>query len=256
MDSSRRLSGVVALVTGGGAGQGQAVAIAYGREGASVAVNDIDADAAQLTADRICRDGGRALAVPGDVSDLDSVRETVAAVRESLGTIRVLYNNAAVNLPGEGGDGTVTSLRLDAWDRVLAVNLTGVMLTCREVLPGMVAEGSGRIINVSSVTAFLGVGSHAYTAAKGGVISLTRAIAFAYSPQVTANVICPGTIRTPMTDKTLADPARLSYWQGKVRTGAIGQPDDIVGLATYLASDESRYMTGSVLVLDGGATIH
>jgi NAD(P)-dependent dehydrogenase (short-subunit alcohol dehydrogenase family) len=130
------------------------------------------------------------------------------------------------------------------------------MLMCRAVLPAMVEAGYGRIINVSSVTSKLGVGSHAYTAAKGGVNSLTRAIAYAYAPHVTANVICPGTISSPMTLTTLADPSRQKYWGDKSLSGRLGEPDDVVGLAVYLAGPESAYMTGSIVTLDGGATIH
>lgn len=249
------MEGKVAIVTGAGSGQGRAVAIAYAAEGARVLVCDIDGTSAENTARRCRGSGGRAIAAAADVSDPAQASEAVTRAEEELGRLDVLYNNAGIN-PGSGGDGGVVDLDLAIWDRVLAVDLTGVMLMCRAAIPAMRRTGGGAIVNVSSVSALLGGAGTAYTAAKGAVIALTKAIATTYGPDVRANVVCPGAIRTPMIEVTLADPLVRERWEARSLLGRIGEPEDVAPLALYLGSDESAFVTGGVFVIDGGHSAH
>jgi NAD(P)-dependent dehydrogenase (short-subunit alcohol dehydrogenase family) len=250
-----RLAGKVAIVTGAGSGQGRAVALAYVAEGAGVVACDVDGAGAGETARR-CRDtGGTAVVAVTDVSDAEQAREAVARAERELGHVDILYNNAGIN-PGGGGDGGVVELDLAVWERVLAVDLTGVMLMCRAAIPAMRRSGGGTIVNVSSVSALIGGAGNAYTAAKGAVIALTKAIATTYGPDVRANVVCPGAIRTPMIETTLADPAVRARWETRSLVGRIGEPEDIAPLAIYLGSDESAFVTGAVFVIDGGHSAH
>jgi NAD(P)-dependent dehydrogenase (short-subunit alcohol dehydrogenase family) len=250
-----RLASKVAIVTGAGSGQGRAVAIAYAAEGAAVLACDLDGESAAQTA-RLCEEaGGTARAAVADVSDPEQSGAAVARAEQELGRLDVLYNNAGIN-PGSGRDGGVVDLDLSIWHRVLAVDLTGVMLMCRAAIPAMRRSGGGAIVNVSSVSALLGGAGSAYTAAKGAVIALTKAIATTYGPHVRANVICPGAIRTPMIEVTLADPAVRERWETRALVGRIGEPEDVAPLAIYLSSDESSFVTGGVFVIDGGHSAH
>jgi NAD(P)-dependent dehydrogenase (short-subunit alcohol dehydrogenase family) len=250
-----RLNGKVALITGAGSGQGRAAAQLFAQEGAAVVANDIIADSVAETVKLIETSGGRCAGVIGDVASPDDVDRMVREAIQRFGRLDCLYNNAAINVPNDG-DGPILELRLDTWDRVLQVNLRGVMLACRAAIPHMLAQGSGSIINVSSVVALVGGGAHAYSAAKGGVISLTRAISVTYSPAIRANVLCPGSVRTRQTDVTLADPKKRAYWLSNTPLGRIAEPSEIAPLALYLASDEAAFVTGSVFVIDGGFTAH
>jgi NAD(P)-dependent dehydrogenase (short-subunit alcohol dehydrogenase family) len=248
-----RLAGKVAIVTGAGMGQGRAVTIAYASEGAAVVACDIDGDAAEETA-RSCRAAGAAaVAAATDVSDRQQAYEATARAEDEWGRLDILYNNAGINL---SGDGPVVDLDLAIWDRVLAVDLTGVMLMCRAAIPAMRRTGGGAIVNVSSVSALIGGAGSAYTAAKGAVVALTKAIATTYGPDVRANVVCPGAIRTPMIEVTLADPAVRDRWETRSLVGRIGEPEDLGPLAIYLGSDESAFVTGGVFVIDGGHSAH
>jgi len=250
-----RLAGKVAIVTGAGSGQGRAVALAYVAEGAGVVACDVDGDGAEATARRCREIGGAAVVAVTDVSDAEQARAAVARAERELGQLNILYNNAGIN-PGGGGDGGVVELDLAIWERVLAVDLTGVMLMCRAAIPAMRRSGGGTIVNVSSVSALIGGAGNAYTAAKGAVIALTKAIATSYAPDVRANVVCPGAIRTPMIDTTLADPVVRARWETRSLVGRIGEPKDIAPLAIYLGSDESAFVTGAVFVIDGGHSAH
>jgi NAD(P)-dependent dehydrogenase (short-subunit alcohol dehydrogenase family) len=247
-----RLEGKVALITGAGSGQGRAVALAFAAEGAGVVACDIVGEAAEETA-RMC--DGRAVGVAADVSDPAQGAAAIERAQDELGRLDVLYNNAGIN-PGSGRDGGVVDLDLDVWDRVLAVDLTGVMLMCRAAIPAMRRAGGGAIVNVASVSATLGGAGNAYTAAKGGALALTRAIAASYAPDIRCNAICPGAIDTPMIEVTLADPAVRERWESRTLVGRIGLPEDLAPLAVYLASDESAFVTGATFVIDGGHSAH
>ena len=252
-----RLAGKVCVITGAGSGQGRAAALRFAEEGADVVIAEVDAATGASVADEIAAAGGAALFVETDVSSEEDWRRVVGGAAESFGGVDVLYNNAAV-APVE--DGSVVDVPLEVWDRTLAVNITGAMLGCRHAIPEMLRRGGGSIINTSSIRAFVG-GSQpidAYTASKGALISLTRSLAVVYGPQgIRANVIAPGTIRTPMAlvHDAHGDPGsrmRLARYP----VGRFGEPSEIADLALYLASDESCWTNGAVMVIDGGAMIN
>jgi NAD(P)-dependent dehydrogenase (short-subunit alcohol dehydrogenase family) len=256
---SGRLEGKVAIITGAGNGQGLAAARIFSAEGARVALLDINGDAVEAAAAEI---GEAAIGLRCDVSDEPSVRQAVATTIEKFGRIDVLHNNAGAVFRKGGEwdpsqDGPLLDITEELFDRSIAVNLKSVFHMSRNVLPHMIERGSGSIINVASISGVLiGSSSHAYCAAKAGVVGLTRAIAHGYSPQgVRANAILPGLVETPLVAHILAD----AEWKATYAEGSpmrrIAQPDDMAKVALFLASDDSGYMTGSVLTVDGGVTI-
>jgi NAD(P)-dependent dehydrogenase (short-subunit alcohol dehydrogenase family) len=263
-DRPGRLAGKVAVVTGGGSGIGEASCRRFAAEGAAVVVADRDADGAGRVAAAICDGGGRAIAVEVDVTSEDGVA-AMAAAAAAFGPIDVLYANAGIAGSGRAGD-----LTLAAWQRVIDVNLTGVWLSCRAVLPQMIANGGGSIINQASVGGLVGVGGiAAYAAAKAGVIGLTRQMAVDYGPDnVRVNAVCPGTVPTPLVRRTydegggfasgVSEPidfdTMLERSRARFPLGRVGSVDDIASIAVYLASDESAWTTGTAIAVDGGMT--
>jgi NAD(P)-dependent dehydrogenase (short-subunit alcohol dehydrogenase family) len=197
--------------------------------------------------------GAQAEFIEADVSRAPQVEAAVQCAIDSYGALHIMYNNAAVL---HRKDGPVTKLDEEIWDQVLDINLKGVFLGCKFAVPAITAAGGGSIINTSSLAGLLGVGSvHAYTAAKGGVISLTRAVAMAYARvKVRCNVICPGAVDTPMMAHVLhSENQRLrESYERTHPIGRVGTPEDIAAMALYLASDESSWVTGSVFTIDGG----
>jgi NAD(P)-dependent dehydrogenase (short-subunit alcohol dehydrogenase family) len=246
-----RLAGKVALITGAGEGMGRAAAILFAREGAAVGVLEIDAERAEATVAAIRGEGGSALSLVADVSRDGDVRESVAAVVKEFGRLNVLYNNAGVWLPG---DGPTSELPLEVWERTIAVNLTGVFLCCRHGLPELIRAGGGSVINTSSPVALRPAPVYdAYTASKGGVISLTRAIAQYYGRiGVRANVLIPGNTETAMMRRALEDPRYRETCERESPLGRMGRPEEVAQAALYLASDESSFVTGSIHFVDGG----
>jgi NAD(P)-dependent dehydrogenase (short-subunit alcohol dehydrogenase family) len=252
-----RLADRVCLVTGGGSGIGRATCIRFAEEGARVAVADVDAAQAEETARLVAAGTGRpdcTLVVPMDVTDADSCEAAVARVIERWGAIDVLFNNAGI-----AGVGTVEETSLDLWERVMAVNARGVFLVARAVLPAMVAAGRGSIINMSSTIAEIGLARRAsYAASKGAVLALTRQMQADYAQHgIRVNALLPGTIHTPFVDRYLAesydDPAAgLAALRQRQLTGDLGKPEDVAAAALFLASDESRFVLGSGLFVDGG----
>ncbi|MCR9136166.1 MAG: SDR family oxidoreductase [Alphaproteobacteria bacterium] len=246
-----RLEGKTALITGGGNGIGKAAAIRFAAEGSQIIVADFNLDAGEDVAQEIRRLGGEAKAVSGDVGDESSVRQMVDVGIAAFGKIDVLLNSAG---GGSTRDGAVTDLELDEFWRTIRVDLYGTLLCCRMVIPEMVKSGGGSIINISSLRAVIGTqGADAYTASKGGVLAMTRAIAMQWAENgIRANVMAPGVVLTervsafikkdnPVYQKSLLGPS---------------DPIDVANLALYLASDESRKVTGAVMRLDGGASIY
>src|SRR3984893_16682584 len=252
-----RLTGKVAVVTGAGSGSGQAGAALSAREGAAVAVLDLAGQAAADTAAKIGAEGGRAIAVGADISDARPVDATFRQVARELGPVDVLYNNAGVNSSGSVLDATE-----DDWDRSFAVNAKGTFLCSQAAAPSMVAAGGGSIINQGSVAALVGIANFAsYCAAKGAVVALTRSMSVDLAPRgVRVNVICPGTVYTPLMEPMLRArgqgdlAAGLALTTAKYPIGRLGTPDEIAAVALFLASDDSSFLTGSVITADGGMT--
>lgn len=244
-----RLPDRVAIVTGGGSGIGRAIAVLFAREGARVAVADRAADRAAEVADEITAAGGQAVALTVDVTDGAAVERMAAEVAERFGRIDVLVNNAAYS---EGDD--ILTMDEAMWDRNMDVVLKSVFLCSKAVLPRMIEQGRGAIVNISSVNGISTFGEEAYSAAKAGVNSLSRNMATKYAHLgVRVNVVSPGTIQTPLWQPRLEqDPQLFEKLADWYPLGRVGQPEDVAGAALFLASDEAAWITGINLVVDGG----
>ena len=250
-----RLHDKVALITGAGGGIGRVAAGLFAAEGARVVVADAVADGAQETVKAITDAGGFATAVTVDVSQSDQVAAMVAAGEDAYGGIDILYNNAGVLPPDDGG---TLDTPEDTWERVMAVNLKGVWLCCKHGIPALQRRGGGSIINVASLVALMGsaVAQIAYTASKGGVLSMTREMAVEYAREnIRINALCPGPIQTPLMAELLSDPERRARRLVHVPIGRFGQAEEVAKAALFLASDDSSLMTGASLVVDGGISI-
>ena len=251
----RRLTGKVAVVTGAGSGLGLASARRFADEGAAVVCVDLG-DGGEQAADQIAAAGGRALGVSADVSSADDLAAMAAAAQETLGGIDVLYANAGV--PGEG---KATDVDPADWERTLAVDLTGVFLSARAVLPAMIERGGGCVLTQASAAGLAALPALApYSAAKAGVIGLTRQLALDYAPHgVRVNAICPGTVVTPLVEAAME--RRGGVEQGLERSreriplGRLGRPEEVAALAAFLASDEAAWITGAAIPIDGGLTL-
>jgi NAD(P)-dependent dehydrogenase (short-subunit alcohol dehydrogenase family) len=253
-----KLQGRVAIVTGAGSGIGAATAARFAAEGAAVVCVDLDGDAAEQTAAAITGLGGRALAAAADVTSSPALDGVTDLALSRFGDIDVCFANAGIAGPGSAADVDDAT-----WAAVIDVNLTGVWRTARAVLPVMLERGRGSIINQASTGGLVGVpGVAAYAAAKGGVIALTRQMAVDYGPRgIRVNAIAPGTVPTPLLRASNAaggglmtsaqDPEGIAR---RFPLGRIGTPEDIAGAAAYLACDDSAWVTGTVLVVDGGMT--
>ncbi len=250
-----RLRDKVILITGAGSGMGRLAALTFAREGARVVAADVSARAGEETVAEISREGREALFVAADVSREGQVRGMVKRAVDRFGRLDVLYNNAGI-FPEE--DGSVLEVDEAVWDKVMAVNLKGIYLCCKHGIPALLDAGGGSVINVASFVALVGctVPQDAYTASKGGVIALTKSLAVQFGPRrIRANAIAPGPIETPLlTSWLLANPEAKKRRLDRIPMGRFGRPEDIVQMALYLASDESAWVNGSVLVVDGGIT--
>jgi 2-keto-3-deoxy-L-fuconate dehydrogenase len=249
-NSGGKLSGRVALITGAGSGIGEATALLFAREGASICAVDVNESGATATARAI----GDALAVTANVSSSDEVQDAVSRCLDRFGRIDVL-----VNCAGVGSTQTLADTPEEVWDRVFAVNTRGTFLTCKYALPHMLSSG-GCIVNIASVAGMVGIRNRAaYCASKGAVISLTQSIAVDFVGQgIRCNCICPGTVDSPWVGRLLdaaEDPvAERAALIARQPMGRLGLPEEIAAAALYLASDDAAFMTGSQLVIDGGLT--
>jgi NAD(P)-dependent dehydrogenase (short-subunit alcohol dehydrogenase family) len=253
-----RLDGKVCFVTGAASGMGRVAAAMFCAEGARVAVADVNAEACESSAAAArngAKGGGDAFAVGCDVTKDSQVQQAIAATVKRFGGLHVLYNNAGIMM---AEDKSVVDTEEWVWDRTLAVNLKGIYLCCRYGIPEMIRAGGGSVINIASFVALLGcsVPQDAYTAAKGAVIALTKSLAVQFAPRgVRSNAICPGPIETPLlTEWLLKDPEAKRVRLARNPSGRFGKPEDIVNVGIFLASDESAWTNGAVLVIDGGIT--
>lgn len=244
-----RVAGKVALVAGAGGGVGGAGAAALAREGAAVFCADLDGAAAEATAVRIRAAGGRAAASALDVRDRAAVDAAVAAVLREFGGLHIVLESAGISH-------RLDFLEVDAetWDRIIAVNLSGMFHLGQAAARQMVKEGGGSIINVTSQLAEVArPGRAAYVASKGGARSLTQAMAIDLAAHgIRVNAIAPGPTLTGLTRASYADPDARRATEAMIPLGRLGEPDDLAGAVLYLASDESRWVTGSTVTVDGG----
>jgi NAD(P)-dependent dehydrogenase (short-subunit alcohol dehydrogenase family) len=245
-----RLTGKVAFITGAGNGIGRATAILFACEGAKVAIAEIDAQAGEETAHLA---GNNAIAIRTDVTDPDSLQSAIRATVDKFGRLDVLHNNAGGST---AQDDTAVNAPLDEFWRAIKLDLYGTFLGCRFGIPELIKAGGGSVINMSSNVALMGVaGRDCYTAAKGGIAAITRSLAVAYAPQrVRVNAIAPSATMTERVKKLVAGNAALTRLADSHLLGLI-EPDDIASTALYLASEESRMVTGQVLPVDSGVTI-
>ena len=250
-----RLAGKTAIVTGGGAGMGEAVAKAYGRAGANVVVVDVNADNGEATVDAMRTAGGAATFVRADVANTADVAAMAQTAMDTYGDIDILYNNAAVQLHFQ--DARAHELSEEIWDRTYGINIRGVWLCCKYVIPSMLRRGGGTIINVASPTGLFGLAPTytAYSSSKGAVFALTRVMAVDYAPdKIRVNALVPGATETPLTKELFADQATRQSLLDATPLGRLGQAEDVVGLALFLACDDSAYCTGGIYTVDGGLT--
>jgi NAD(P)-dependent dehydrogenase (short-subunit alcohol dehydrogenase family) len=245
-----RLQAKIAFITGGGAGIGRATAISFAREGARVAIADIDASAAEHTAHLAGHD---AIAIRTDVTDEASIRSAIAQAVQHFGALHVLHNNAGGSTPQ---DNTVTEAPIEEFWRAIKLDLFGTFLGCRFGIPEIIRSGGGSVINMSSNVALMGIaGRDCYTAAKGGVAAITRSMAVEFAPRkVRVNAIAPSATMTERVRKLMAGNAAIDKLANSHLLGLI-EAQDIANMAVFLASDESRMVTGQVYPVDSGVTI-
>jgi NAD(P)-dependent dehydrogenase (short-subunit alcohol dehydrogenase family) len=250
-----RLANKVILVTGAASGMGRVATRMFVEQGAKVIAADIAAAALDDAAGEV-GDPDAVLAVAGNVAVDADVRRMVDEGVARFGQLNVLYNNAGI-MPDE--DSSVVETSEATWERVLDVNLKSIFLTCKHGIPHMIEAGGGSVINIASFVALVGctVPQDAYTASKGGVLSLTRSLAVQYGKQgVRANALCPGPILTPLMETLFASEEEKNKRLDRIPLGRFGRAEDIVWAGVFLASDESSWMTGAQFVVDGGITVN
>jgi len=251
----QRLSGKAALITGGGSGIGRACALLFARESAKVAVAARRRERIEAVAREIIAEGHEALAIECDVTQNNSVEAAVRATEERFGMLNVVVNNAGMVHVGSAEETTE-----DEWNAVLAANLTGTFLVSRAAIPALRRAGGGSIINMGSYLGIVGLAKRAaYCAAKGGVTTLTKAMALDHAAErIRVNGIGPAIVETEMSMSAIErmpDPAAYRRLrESQIPLGRIGRPEDVAQLALFLASDESSWMTGNFIALDGGVT--
>jgi len=250
-----KLEGKVAVITGAGSGIGQAIALIFARQNAQVCSADKNMSNAEATAHTITQEGGQAIAIQVDVSSYSSVHTLAQQVFAKFGRVDILVNDAGI-----GHVGSIVECTEDEWDTVMAVNVKGVYLCCYFFIPHMLTKGEGNIINIASVLGLGGVPKRAvYSASKGAIIALTRQMAIEYAgDNIRVNCISPGTVNTPWVERLLAEKSDPKAARQRLidrhPLGRLGTADEIAHAALYLASSESAFVTGTNLVIDGGAS--
>ncbi len=249
-----RLANKVALITGAGSGIGRESAVLFAKEGAAIAVVDLNEAAGQETVALVEAIGGRATFIRADVSKAADVEAMIAATESEFGGLHVLFNNAGIFHPD---DGSVLDTEEAIWDLTININLKGVFLGCKYGIPALLRSGGGSIINTASFVAVVGAATAqiAYTASKGGVLSLTREIAVEFARQnIRVNALCPGPVETPLLEELLADPARRQRRLVHIPPGRFAKAQEIAQAALFLATEESSFVNGSTFLVDGGIT--
>lgn len=244
-----RLQNKIAIITGAGSGIGRGIALSFVKEGAMVVVADWSEEGAQETVKLIAEEGGEAVFVKTDVSKKADIQQMVKTCLDRFGRVDILVNNAGVYKSG-----SLHEISEEDWDAVLDINLKSVFLGSATVIPEMLKLGKGKIISIASIAGLVGFDKGGpYCASKGGIIALTREMALEYAPQkINVNCIAPGVIKTAMTKDMLADPTTQQFLTSSAPYPRVGVPGDIAMAAVYLAADESDFVNGEVLVVDGG----
>jgi len=253
-----RLQGKVAFITGAGSGIGLACARLFAREGGHVVIAELMPTLGRAAESEILEAAGQALFVQTDVTDEASIARALEATLLRFGALHVLVNCAGGSVPK---DGPVTDIDVSVWDHSLTLDLKGTFLCCRHAIPHLVSSGGGSVVNFSSMVALLGRPVHAYSAAKGGVLSLTRALAASYGPKrVRVNAICPGLVLTERirarVQGGMLGSSKHADFCTETHPFSIGEPEDIAHIALFLASDESRMIHGATLAADGGMSAY
>lgn len=250
-----RLEGKTAIITGAGSGQGKASALLFAEQGAKVVIAEWNEEAGKQVEKEIKDAGNEAMFFKTDISDEANVQQLVQAVKDEYGTIDILFNNAGIGFSSRSKYtmASILDTPLNDWNSILGINLNGTFLMSKYVIPVMIEQGKGSVINNSSLNGIIGVtGADAYTASKGGVVSLTRVMAADYGKHnIRVNCICPGAINTPMISEVLDVPEIAKNFKAGP-LGRVGEPEEIAGAALFLASDEASYVTGVILPVDGG----
>ncbi len=247
-----RLQNKTAIITGAASGIGRAIALVFAKEGAKVIVADCSETGGQETVQMVEKAGGAAVFVKTDVSKAQDIGQMVRVCLENFGKVDILVNNAGILKMGP-----LHQTSEQDWDAVLNVNLKSVFLTCKAIIPEMLKQGKGKIVNVASIAGLVGFENIGpYCASKGGIIALTREMALEYAKnKINVNCIAPGVIKTAMTEDMLEDPKIRQGFEAAMPYPRLGEPEDIALAALYLSSDESDFITGEILVVDGGWTI-